>query len=85
MTKKNVRKISKKNFPSLKRVTIEEGKRAWEYKGRFYDSLKELDMVTNPTKYMTMNFTPKTEFKPVSDDVTSTNDFIEVVENKEIE
>jgi len=41
-------------------------------------------MVKNPHKYVSMNFTPKTEFKPVSDDVTTTNDFVEV-ENKDVE
>lgn len=81
MAKKNSSGVSKKNFPGLKRVTLED-KRVWEYKSGFYDSLKELDMVVNPHKYIRMNFTPKTEFKPISEDVTTTNDFVEVDEEK---
>ncbi len=84
MSKKNNSKVSKKNYPGLKRVVV-EGKRVWEYQGGFFDSLKELDMSKNPSKYMSIKFTPETEFKPVSDDVTTTNDFVEVEDNKEIE
>ncbi len=84
MSKKNNSKVSKKNYVGLKRVVI-DGKRVWEYQGEFFDSLKELDMSKNPSKYMSMKFTPKTEFKPVSDDVTTTNDFVEVDENMESE
>lgn len=58
MSKKNNSKVSKKNYPGLKRVVV-EGKRVWEYQGGFFDSLKELDMSKNPSKYMTMKFTPK--------------------------
>ena len=66
MAKKNSLGVSKKNLPGLKRVTV-EGKRVWEYKGGFYDSLKELDMVTNPHKYVRMNFTPKTQINVIDD------------------
>ncbi len=69
MSKKNNSKVSKKNYPGLKRVVV-EGKRVWEYQGGFFDSLKELDMSKNPSKHMSMKFTPKENITHTSPSVT---------------
>ena len=66
MSKKNNTHVSKKNFPGLKRVnsTNEEGVsvRVWEYQGKYFGSLKELDMVKYPNKYFgNMRFTPNVD------------------------
>ena len=58
MSKKNGLGISKKNFPGLKRVENKDGIRVWEYQGKYFGSLKELDMSKNPSKYINMKFTP---------------------------
>ncbi len=84
MSKKNNSKVSKKNYSGLKRVVV-EGKRVWEYQGAFFDSLKELDMSKNPSKYMSMKFTPVpkvdniaevTENYSVNDDMIDNTDFV---------
>ncbi len=85
MSKKNNSKVSKKNYSGLKRVVV-EGKRVWEYQGAFFDSLKELDMSKNPSKYMSMKFTPKENivhnFPSVADDLFLENNIIaEVVKD----
>ncbi len=67
MAKKNGLGISKKNFPGLKRVnsteTDEWGEtyKVWEYQGKQFKSLRELDRSKNPSKYMSMKFTRKFE------------------------
>lgn len=57
MSKKTGSKVSKKNYIGAKRVTI-DGVRVWEYQGKSYSSLKELDMTKNPNRYIKMNFSP---------------------------
>jgi len=73
MAKKDGFKVSKKNFPGLKRVTIEAGLRSWEYKNKFYSSLRELDMSVNPQKYTQVKFTPAEQKVDATEDLTHEN------------
>lgn len=81
MAKKNGNKVSKKNYPGLERVKNSEGVRVWRYKGVDHNSLRELDMVTNPMKYFggSVKFTPADGSEVVEGVVEPSGDIVDDV------
>ena len=53
----------------LQRVTDENGKRVWSFRGKTYEILRDVDAVVNPGKYVQFKFTPVEKMEKKDDEL----------------